>query len=88
MGIIAHRRTRHHGMEPNDAVSDLPLRRVMSWWALGLSVLGAAGCAWQAAVAEEHQGIWVFAAAALFLTAVVAVLDLLVIRYRMRRHEY
>ncbi|MDI2131595.1 hypothetical protein [Yinghuangia seranimata] len=88
MGITNRRRVRHHGMEPVDAVTDLPLRRVMSWWALVLSVLGAAGCAWAAAEFSLHQGIWIFAAAALALTALVAAVDLLVIHYRMHHHEY
>jgi membrane protein YdbS with pleckstrin-like domain len=88
MGIIAHRRVRRHGMEPRDAVSDLPLRRVMSWWALVLSLAGVVGCSWAAAAYHEHRGLWVFAAVVLLVTALVAVVDLLVIRYRMRRHEY
>ncbi|NUS58630.1 MAG: hypothetical protein HOV66_27835 [Streptomycetaceae bacterium] len=88
MGIIAHRRVRHHGMEPNDAVTDLPLRRVLSWWALALSIAGIAWCAFAAATFPTERGLWIFAAIVLVLTSVVAVVDLLVIRYRMRRHEY
>jgi DNA-binding IclR family transcriptional regulator len=78
-------RSQRHGTEPDDAVSDLPLRRLLSRMALVAGVLGAALCAWAASDTDMHQGVWIFAAAVSAATAVVAAIDLGVIRHRM--HE-
>ncbi|WTW98637.1 hypothetical protein OG216_37215 [Streptomycetaceae bacterium NBC_01309] len=66
-------------------MSDLPLRRLLSRMALVAGVVAAAVCAWVAADADSHQGVWIFAAAMSAATAIVAAIDLGVIRHRM--HE-
>ncbi len=66
-------------------MTDLPLRRALSRWALVAGVIAAAACGWAAAVAEAHQGVWIFAAAVSAATALVAAVDLGVIRKRMRQ---
>lgn len=73
------------GTEPDDAVSDLPLRRVLSRWALAAGLVAAVLCSWAAADADRHQGVWIFAAAMSAATALIAAIDLGVIRYRMRK---
>lgn len=78
-------RSQRRGTEPDDAVSDLPLRRLLSRMALVAGVVGAAVCAWIASDTGTHQGVWIFAAAVSGATALVAAIDLGVIRHRM--HE-
>ncbi|MCF2525754.1 hypothetical protein [Yinghuangia soli] len=76
-------RDQRRGTEPDDAVTDLPLRRILSRLALVAGVVAAVGCSWAAAVSEAHQGVWIFAAVMSAATAIVAAVDLGVIRHRM-----
>lgn len=80
-------RSQRQGTEPNDAVTDLPLRRALSRWALIAGVIAAALCSWAAATADEHRGVWIFAAAVSAATALVAAVDLAVVRRRMRQRR-
>ncbi|WP_436775013.1 hypothetical protein [Yinghuangia sp. YIM S09857] len=66
-------------------MSDLPLRRLLSRMALVAGVIAAAVCAWIAADADAHRGVWIFAAAVSAATALVAAIDLGVIRRRMHQ---
>lgn len=66
-------------------MTNLPLRRALSRWALVAGVIAAAACSWAAATADEHRGVWIFAAAVSAATALVAAVDLGVIRRRMRQ---
>ncbi|UGQ13306.1 hypothetical protein LO772_06745 [Yinghuangia sp. ASG 101] len=65
-------------------MTDLPLRRALSRWALIAGLIAAVLCAWGAATAAEHRGVWIFAAAVSAATALVAAVDLTIVRRRMR----
>jgi hypothetical protein len=80
----ARRRRARTGSEPVTALSDYPLRRAMSWWALVLFVLGTAGCAVGIALADTHRGAWILATALCAAGALIAAIDLRVIANRTR----
>ncbi|NUU21742.1 MAG: hypothetical protein HOV68_09545, partial [Streptomycetaceae bacterium] len=88
LGMSRIPRSQRHGTEPDDALSDLPLRRILSRIALIAGVAGAALCAWFATLADLHEGVWVFAAAMFAGMALIAAIDLGVIRHRFHQmHE-
>ncbi|MFD9127089.1 hypothetical protein [Kitasatospora sp. NPDC059571] len=86
-GRAAARRWRHSGSEPRWAASDLAARRMLSLIFAPAFVLGAAGAAVLAALAAPNAdpgtAFYTAVAAVCALFAVVALVDLWVIRRRM-----
>ena len=81
------RRWQHTGSEPATARSDLPARRMLARLFAPLFVCGAGGFAYLAATskpgASPGTGLFVVMAAVCAVCAMIAVVDLYVIRRRM-----
>lgn len=84
-------RWRHDGSEAQWARSDLRLRRVLSLWAIPVFAAGSALLAYLAsqttAGAAPPRTVYVVLAAVCFALAVLALIDLQVIKHRIREEE-